>query len=141
MLLVGVELKFVPVIITVVPMGPEAGLNEVIVGGTINVPAFTVLHPIVTSSGPDVAPTGIVTVRVVAIGPVIVPGTPLNVTAFEKGVLKFVPVMVTEVPTAPNVGAKEVMVGGEISPITFREIETVRTLVTKSVFPSPSISP
>ena len=120
-LLAGVVLKFVPVMVTLVPMGPEVGVNEVMVGGTgkINVPAFTVLHPIVTSSGPDVAPTGTVTVRVVAVDPVMIPGEPLNVTAFENGVLKLVPVMVTEVPEAPEPGEKEETDGAARVPITF----------------------
>ena len=35
----------------------------------------------------------------------------------EGVVLKFVPVMVTAVPTGPDIGVKEVMVGGNVPPV------------------------
>ena len=57
--------------------------------------------------------------------------------------MKLVPVIVTLVPTLPNVGAKEVIVGGADGPI-FRRTETVLVpsfAMTKSGSPSPSRSP
>lgn len=100
----------------------ELGCGEiVIVPGTVTVklPAFTVLQPTVTLRGPEVAPTGTVTVSVVAVDAVMIADTPLNETVFENGVLKFVPVIVTELPIAPESGAKEAMVGGFIRPTRF----------------------
>jgi hypothetical protein len=79
-----------------------------------------VLQPMVSSISPVVAPAGTSTVIVVAVDAVMFAVTPLNFTVLENGVEKFVPVMVTVEPIAPEAGVKEVMVGGEISPITFR---------------------
>lgn len=128
MLLEGVVLKFVPVIITVVPIGPEVEVKLIMVGGmrvlTVKFEALNKTeHPIIISSGPEVAPGGIVTVNVVGVEAVIVAGKPLILTRLLKGVMKSVPVMVTEVPTGPDVGANEVIVGGEIEPTTFRNME------------------
>jgi hypothetical protein len=75
------------------------------------------LHPILTSIGPLVAPTGTVTVRLVPVDAVMVAGTPLNETVFEKGVLKLVPVMLTDVPIGPPAGVNEVMVGAGMNPM------------------------
>ena len=62
---------------------------------------------------PVVAPDGTVAVILVAVGvPVTVATVPLNLTVLLAAVvLKFVPVMVTVVPDAPDVGVNEVMVG------------------------------
>ena len=53
--------KFVPVIITVVPTGPLPGVNELIDGGGMNVnePELVAVPPgVVTEIGPVVAPSG-----------------------------------------------------------------------------------
>ena len=51
MLLAGVVLKFVPVMVTVVPMGPEGGVKEVMVGTasqkTPEVASPEIAHPFV----------------------------------------------------------------------------------------------
>ena len=103
---------------TVVEMGCGAML---IVPGTatVKLPAVIVLHPIVISIGPVAAPIGTVTVRLVAVEAVMVADTPLNSTVFGKGVLKFVPVMVTDDPTRPDKGENDVIVGEVIDPIRF----------------------
>jgi hypothetical protein len=58
---------------------------------------------------PVVAPVGTVVTIWVAVFDVIVAVVPLNFT--EVAPVKFVPVMVTEVPTGPEVGVNDVMVG------------------------------
>jgi hypothetical protein len=104
-------LRFVPVIVTVAPLAPVAGVNDVMVGAGMNVkfvadeevpPGFTkVITPVV----PD--PT--VTVILVAVLAVIVAGVPPIVT--EVAPLRLVPVIVTVAPLAPVVGVNDVMVG------------------------------
>jgi hypothetical protein len=61
--------------------------------------------PTVTTTFPEVAPVGTVTVMLVALQLVGVATVPLNVTVLVPCVApKFVPVMVTIVPTGPDVG-------------------------------------
>ena len=60
-----------------------------------------------------VAPIGTVTVRSVLVAAVTVAWVAPKKTMLLAGVAsKLLPVMVTEVPTGPLVGEKEVMVGG-----------------------------
>jgi hypothetical protein len=104
--------KLVPVIITVVPAMPVAGVKLVILGSTLKFVALVAVPAALTMlSLPVVAPTGTsaaidvaeTTVKFVAL-------MPLNLTAAAP--LKLVPVIVTLVPTAPLAGVKEVIVGG-----------------------------
>ena len=117
-LLAGVRSKLVPVMVTGVPTEPLNGVKLVIVGTitpTVKLPALvTVLQPIVTSNDPVVAPGGMVIVKLVAVDAVIVAVMPLILTVLVNGVVKFVPVMVTEVPMEPDDGEKEVTVGGGV---------------------------
>ena len=81
MLLAGVMLKFVPVMVTVVPTGPLAGVNDVMVGGAVTVKLVAlvaVLPATVTVIAPVVAPVGTVTVMLVAVLTVTVAAVPLN---------------------------------------------------------------
>jgi len=55
--------KFVPLMVTVVPTGPVVGAKPVIVGGltTVNALELVAVPPgVVTLSGPDLAPAGTV---------------------------------------------------------------------------------
>jgi hypothetical protein len=68
----------------------------------------------VTTTLPVVAPEGTVTAMLVALQLVAVAVVPLNLTVLVPcEVPKFVPVIVTEAPTAPVVGDRLVMVGDE----------------------------
>src|SRR5207237_932689 len=119
--------KFVPLIVTLVPTGPLVGVRLAIVGGltTVNELALVAVPPgVVTLSGPVVAPAGTVAWIAVAEVTVKVALTPLNVT--EVAPLKFVPLIVTLVPTGPLVGEKLAIVG----PLT-----TVNELVLLAVPP------
>src|SRR6266849_6285428 len=68
--------------------------------------------PTVTTTFPVVAPPGTGTVILVVLQPVGVVAVPLNVTVLVPcGDPKFVPVITTGVPTAPDVGFRLVMLG------------------------------
>ena len=79
-------------------------------GVTVKLAALVAVpSSVVTVMGPLVAPTGTVVVTVPELLTVNVAGVPSNETAVAP--VKFVPVIVTPVPTAPVAGAKEVMAG------------------------------
>jgi len=99
--------KFVPVIVTEVPTGPDAGFRLVMVGPeavvTVNVIPLLALPPTVTTRGPVVAPGGTGTIMLVSLQLVGVPAVPLKVTVLDPCVApNLVPVIVTSVPTAPE---------------------------------------
>jgi DNA-binding transcriptional regulator YdaS (Cro superfamily) len=96
----------VPLIVTLVPTGPFAGVKLAIVGAAMKLVALVAVPPgVVTRSGPVVTPAGAVacitvsevTVKVAAL-------TPLNVTAVAP--VKLVPLIVTTVPAGPLAGVK-----------------------------------
>src|SRR5439155_169330 len=110
--------KFVPVTVTDVPTGPDVGTSDVIDGGTVTVKVTPLLGEfVVTTTLPVVAPVGTTATIDVALQLVIeVAAVPLNVTALDPCVApKFVPVIVTDVPTGPDVGAIDVIVGGTVT--------------------------
>jgi hypothetical protein len=83
-------------------------------GGTVTVKVTPLLAtvPTVTTTFPVVAPVGTATVMLAALQLVGVPAVPLNVTVLGPWVApKFVPVIVTGVPTVPDVGFRVVMLG------------------------------
>jgi hypothetical protein len=87
--------------------------------GTLTV-KFTPLlatPPTVTTTFPVVAPAGTSTTMLVAVQLVAVTAIPLNFTVLVPCVApKFAPVMVTAVPTVPDVGVKRVMLGVVVPP-------------------------
>ena len=109
-----VPVRSVPVMTTTVPTGPVMGAKLVMVGGvpTVNGVAEVVVPPgVVTLIEPVVTPRGALTVICVAefttkTGAAV----PLKTTAVAP--VRFVPVIVTTVPSRPPVGVKLVMVGG-----------------------------
>src|SRR6266511_1225770 len=114
-----VPLKFVPLIVTLVPTGPRVGVNEVIVGAgtavTVKFVALVAVPPsVVTAIFPVVAPVGTVAVILTLELMMKAALTPLNVT--EVAPVKFVPLMVTVVPTGPDAGENDVMVGTAVAP-------------------------
>jgi len=104
----------VPVIVTEVPTGPLFGEKPVMPGVTLNEPELVpVPFGVVTEIVPVVAFEGTVAVIVVLEFTVyVVAATPLNFTAVAP--VNEVPVIVTEVPTGPLVGAKLVTVGAKL---------------------------
>jgi len=109
--------RLVPLMVTLVPAGPLVGAKLVIVGGgtTVNA-ALLVAVPagVVTLSGPVVAPAGTVAWIVVSEVTVKVALTLLKATAVAP--VKFVPLIVTLVPTGPLLGVKPVIVGLVVAP-------------------------
>jgi hypothetical protein len=107
--------KFVPAMVTEVPMPPEVGLRLVIVGAatvTVKLTPLLAIPPTVTTTFPVVAPLGTGTTILVALQLVGAAVVPLNVTALEPCVApKFDPVIVTELPVVPVVGLRLVILG------------------------------
>jgi hypothetical protein len=105
--------KFVPVIMTGVPGRPEAGFKLAIVGAAVVTVYMTPLlgsPPTLTITLPVVAPDGTVATMLVALQLVTVAATPLNVTVLVPcAAPKFVPVIVTWVPTGPELGFRLVI--------------------------------
>ena len=144
-LLAGVALKFNPVIMTVAPSTPLVGLNDVMVGPTVKLVTLVAVFPAtVTLIVPVVAPEGTVVVMLVAVLAVTTAVVPLNLTVLLAGVvLKFVPGMLTVVPTAPLVGVKLEIVGKDEAEALFAyQFSSLsmseRTII--SIVPSPFIS-
>ena len=110
-----VEPKFVPVIVTDVPTAPEVGDRLVMLGvaSTVKLTPLLAAPDTVTTTLPVVAPVGTVTTIDVALQLVIaVAVVVLNFTVLVPCVaLKFVPVIVTDAPTAPDVSDRLVMLG------------------------------
>src|SRR5437867_3208759 len=112
-----VPVKLLPVRVTAVPTAPLVGANEAIAGGTepagvtekllvlVPVPASVVALMV-----PVVAPLGTVVSIRLSETTVKLAAAPLKATAVAP--VKLLPVRVTAVPTAPLVGAKEVIAGG-----------------------------
>src|SRR5438445_5978851 len=112
--------KFVPVIVTGVPTGPLVGVKLVIVGAGMTVKLFVLVAVppgVVTLSGPVVAPLGTVAEIEVEEVPAKLALVPLNRTA--EAPVRFVPVIVTGVPTGPLVGVKLVIVGAGMTATVF----------------------
>jgi hypothetical protein len=120
--------KFVPVIVTAVPAPPDVGLTFAMLGdtGTVNTTEELACPPTLTTTLPVVAPLGTGTTMLVALQLVGVAEVPLNVTALVPcDVPKFVPVIVTDVPTAPDVGVRLVMLGGAPEPVAAARNATI----------------
>ena len=104
--------RFVPVIVTALPTAPDVGFRLVIEGVdpfTVKATPLLATPPAVTITFPVVAPPGTVVAILVALQLVVVAAVPLNVTIPEDP--KFVPMIVTAVPTAPDVGDRLAMLG------------------------------
>jgi hypothetical protein len=103
------------VIVTEVPTVPDVGFRLVMLGAlalTVNVTPLLATPPTVTTTLPVVAPLGTGTTMLVALQLVGVPAVPLNATVLDPWLAqKFVPVIVTEVATAPEVGFRLEMLG------------------------------
>jgi len=110
-----VEPKFVPVIVTGAPTAPDVGDRLVMPGAATTVKLLPLLAtPLtVTTTLPVVAPVG--TVATIEVAPqlvTVVTAVVLNFTVLVPCVVpKFVPVIVTDAPTAPDVGDRLVMLG------------------------------
>jgi hypothetical protein len=85
---------------------------------TVKLTPLLATPPTVTTTFPVVAPPGTGAVILVGLQPVDVAVVPLNVTVLVPCVdPKFVPVITTDVPTAPDVGFRLVMLGAVPPPL------------------------
>jgi hypothetical protein len=106
--------KFVPVIVTEAPTAPVVMERLVMLGAATTVKLLPLLStPLAwTITFPVVAPLGTGTTMLVALQVPTVAVVPLNLTVLVPCVVpKFVPVIVTEAPTAPVVMERLVMLG------------------------------
>jgi hypothetical protein len=140
--------KFVPTIVTLVPVVPVAGeklvMDKLDAGVVLNVKLFvdvTSSLPTSTVILPVVPPTGAATVRLVVVAEVTGVTTPLNLTTLFAGVgEKFVPVKVTTVPSVPAVGEKPVRVNssacgaGSLFSLPHEEMNRLRMAIAEIVF-------
>jgi hypothetical protein len=115
-LLPRVAPKFDPAIVTEAPVAPDVGDTLVVVGvaSTVNDLLVLLFTPdTVTRTVPVVAPVGTMATMLVALQLVMeVAVVPLNVTVLVPCVApKPVPAIVTDAPTAPEVGVKVLMLG------------------------------
>jgi hypothetical protein len=102
------------VIVTDAPTAPEVGDRLVMLGKTVNATPLLFTPLANTTTLPVVAPVGTVTLIEVALQLVTVAVVPLNLTVLDPCVEpKLVPVTVTAVPTAPEVGDRLVMLGAD----------------------------
>jgi hypothetical protein len=103
--------KFVPVMVMIVPLAALAGANEEMVGGGMKTnPARRALPPrVVTETRPDVpfATTAVILVDEFTVKELA--AVPPKLTAVAP--VKWVPIMVTVAPLAAVVGVNEVIVG------------------------------
>jgi len=109
-----VDPKFDPVIVTAAPTAPIVGERLVMLGvpSTVKLTPLLAAPETVTTTVPVAAPPGTVAIMFVALQLVAVAAVPWNVTVLVPWIdPKFAPVIVTDAPTAPDVGDKLVMVG------------------------------
>lgn len=100
--------------VTEVPTTPDVGDKLVMLGAATTVKLLPLLAvpETVTTTFPVVAPVGTGATTLVALQLVGVAVVPLNFTVLLPCVHpKFVPVIVTDAPTAPEVGDRLVMLG------------------------------
>jgi hypothetical protein len=146
-------LKLVPLIVTDVPMGPDVGENELMVGEGTELPEVTsklvelvaVPPGVVTLIFPSVAPEGTVAVILLEEFTVNEADVLLNVTeeVVKPLPLKLVPLIVTDVPTGPEAGENELMVGVGTEPpeVTSKLVELVAVPPGVVTWIFPSVAP
>jgi hypothetical protein len=126
--------KFVPVTVTWAPIAPLVMLKLVMLGVAATVKLLPLLPtPLtVTTIFPVVAPVGTAVTMIVALQLVTVAVVPLNLTVLVPCVApKFVPVTVTEAPTAPIFGDRLVIEGVvttvKVAPLLFTPLANTTT--------------
>ena len=114
--------KPVPLIVSDVPQAPEAGLMPVMFGMTENREPLLKTPATVTITAPVAATAGTGTTMVVSLQLVGVATAPPKVTVLLPCVApKFVPVIVTGVPTTPDVGLRLLIIRDGVITVTLFE--------------------
>ena len=105
---------------------------------TVKVTPLLATPPTVTTTGPVVAPLGTGAVMLLAVQLAGVAVVPLNRTLFPLCAPKFEPLMVTDVPTGPDVGDTLVMVGADDVTVKFTPLLATPPAVTTTL---PVVAP
>jgi hypothetical protein len=110
--------KFAPLTLTVIPTAPELGLKFVMLGAvvvTVKLDPLLARPAAVTTTLPVTAPAGTGATMLVPFQLVGVAFTPPNVMVLAPCVVpKFAPLIVTAVPTTPELGFNPVMLGADV---------------------------
>jgi hypothetical protein len=109
--------KLEPVMVIAEPAVPDVDDSEEITGAgaTVNVTPL-LAPPVVTTTGPVVAPTGTVATMLVGLQlPIVVAGVPLKVTVLPCIVPKLDPAIVTDWPGVPAFGVSDEIAGSGIT--------------------------
>ena len=141
--------KFAPVIVKLVPVAPDAGLNDATAGDVVTKHVSLVMRVVLDTIaiGPLVAPPG--TAVVISVGDTTLneeTDVPLNFTSVTSA--KLVPVMYTLAPSAPVVGSKRRLLAVELAhetgatkvperPPTVLVITTTASANTATATPAP----
>lgn len=128
--------KFDPAIVTEVPTAPDVGDRLLMLGVPRTVKDFPLLPlpDTVTTTLPVVAPEGTMATMLVALQLVTDAVLPLNLTVLLPCVVPNpVPVIVTEAPTAPEVGLKLVIEGAAMASRAPRKSRTERKRIVLHV--------
>src|SRR5205807_601008 len=128
--------KFSPLMVTEMPIAPEVGDKLLIMGKTVNVTPVLAFPPTVTTTGPEVAPLGTGTAMLVLLQLLGVAAVPLKVTVLVPCVVpKFDPLIVTEMPTAPDVGDNVLITGKTVNVIPLLALPLTVTTTEPVVAP------
>lgn len=113
-LLEAIVLKFAPEIVTTVPIGPDVGVKELMIGGGINVnPERDAVPPgVETFTLPELPILTSAVILVDELTTKLLTANPPKLTLVVP--IKLAPVILIIVPTIPLVGVKELMVGAGI---------------------------
>jgi hypothetical protein len=138
--------KFAPLIVTDVPTTPEVGFMLLMLGagtGTVKLTPLLAAPPTVTTTLPVVAPAGTGTAMLVALQLVGVAPIPLKVTLLVPWVApKFAPVIVTGVPSTPDVGFRLVMLGATVVAVAVKFTPvTLAPLTAMLLLPGVNVKP
>lgn len=127
--------KFVPVIVTEAPTAPLVSdkLEMLGVGRTVKETPLLLLLETVTTTFPVVAPVGTVATMLDALQLVMEAVVPLNLTVLEPCEFpKLEPAIVTDAPTAPDVGVKLDMEGDAAWTSAARAKDKIAITTTKT---------
>src|SRR6266404_161796 len=134
--------KFAPAIVTDVPTTPDVGFRLVMLGGgevTVKFIPLLATPPTVTTTLPVVAPAGTAATMLVVLQLAGVAATPLNFTVpVPCPAPTSAPLIVTDVPTSPDVGFRLVMLGGDEVTVKFIPLLATPPTVTTTL---PVVAP
>jgi hypothetical protein len=131
-LLPWLDPKLVPVMVMDPPIGPEPALRLASMAGITKLVTLLATPDTVTTTLPVVAPAGTVTTMLVALQLVTVAASPLKVIVLVPWVApKFVPLIVMDVPTAPEFALRPETVGA-VDAVPVPEPEVVQPTTKRS---------